>query len=131
MNSCCDLGLPESSTSWICVPTRNVITGVLTALILTLVGVKAEDIVEDYSLSANVYAEMDDHQAIVGALSQRSLDPKTFLGAPPQDMADLLKSIEENEVAEKAGFNIEDLRFDGRNLDLTRKHQHAQNLQTS
>jgi protein tyrosine/serine phosphatase len=71
-------------------------TGMITAIILSLVGVKPEDIVEDYSLSANVYAEMNDHQAMVGALSQRNLDAKTFLGAPPQVMADTLMSIEEN-----------------------------------
>jgi protein tyrosine/serine phosphatase len=71
-------------------------TGMLTAIILSLCGVKPEDIVEDYSLSANVYAEMNDHQAMVGALSQRSLDPKTFLGAPPQAMRDTLVAIEEH-----------------------------------
>lgn len=71
-------------------------TGMITAIILSVCGAKPEDIVEDYSLSANVYAEMNDHQAMVGALSQRSLDPKTFLGAPPQAMADTLLSIEEN-----------------------------------
>lgn len=71
-------------------------TGVIAAIILSICGVKPEDIVEDYSLSANVYAEMNDHQAMVGALSQRSLNPKTFLGAPPQVMADTLLSIEEN-----------------------------------
>jgi protein tyrosine/serine phosphatase len=71
-------------------------TGMITAIILSLCGVKPEDIVEDYSLSANVYAEMNDHQAMVGALSQRNLDPKTFLGAPPQVMADTLISIREN-----------------------------------
>mmetsp|Transcript_7698 Transcript_7698/g.19044 ORF Transcript_7698/g.19044 Transcript_7698/m.19044 type:complete len:458 (+) Transcript_7698:145-1518(+) len=71
-------------------------TGMIAAIILRVCGVKPEDIVEDYSLSANVYAEMNDHQAMVGALSQRSLDPKTFLGAPPEVMADTLLSIEEN-----------------------------------
>lgn len=71
-------------------------TGTIAAIILSVCGVKPEDIVEDYSLSANVYAEMNDHQAMVGALSQRSLDPKTFLGAPPEVMADTLLSIEEN-----------------------------------
>lgn len=59
-------------------------TGIVSAILLSLVGVPDDDIIEDYSLSANVYAEMNDHQAMVGALSQRNLDPKTFLGAPPQ-----------------------------------------------
>jgi protein tyrosine/serine phosphatase len=71
-------------------------TGMISAIILSVCGVTPEDIVEDYTLSANVYAEMNDHQAMVGALSQRSLDPKTFLGAPPQVMSDILISIEQN-----------------------------------
>ena len=71
-------------------------TGMIAAIILSLLGAKPESIVEDYALSANVYAEMNDHQAMVGALSQRSLDPKTFLGAPPEVMRDVLITIEEN-----------------------------------
>jgi len=69
-------------------------TGIIAAIILALCKVPPEDIVQDYSLSANVYAEMNDHTAMVGALSQRSLDPKTFLGAPPQVMRDTLENIE-------------------------------------
>jgi hypothetical protein len=72
------------------------VQGMISAIIMSICSVQPEDIVEDYSLSANVYAEMNDHQAMVGALSQRSLDPKTFLGAPPEVMADTLISIEEN-----------------------------------
>mmetsp|Transcript_8158 Transcript_8158/g.11757 ORF Transcript_8158/g.11757 Transcript_8158/m.11757 type:complete len:443 (+) Transcript_8158:183-1511(+) len=68
-------------------------TGMITAILLSLCGVPQEDIVEDYSLSANVYAEMNDHKAMVGALSQRNLDPKTFLCAPPQVMRDTLEII--------------------------------------
>lgn len=70
-------------------------TGAIAAIILSLCGAELEHIVEDYSLSANVYAEMGDHQAMVGALSQRSLDPKIFLGAPPQVMRDALLAIQE------------------------------------
>jgi protein tyrosine/serine phosphatase len=68
-------------------------TGILSAIILSLVGVPDEEIVEDYSLSANVYAQINDHKAMVGALSQRNLNPKTFLGAPPHVMRDTLQSI--------------------------------------
>lgn len=68
-------------------------TGLISAIILSLMGVPDEDIVEDYSLSANVYAEMNDHKAMVGALSQRNLNPKTFLGAPPQVMRDTLNQL--------------------------------------
>lgn len=68
-------------------------TGVIAAIILALLGTPDDAIVEDYSLSANVYAEMNDHKAMVGALSQRNLDAKTFLGAPPQVMKDTLEHI--------------------------------------
>lgn len=70
-------------------------TGMIAALILSCLGVPDEDIVQDYSLSANVYAEMGDHKAMVGALSQRNLDPKTFLGAPPHVMREVLVTIRE------------------------------------
>lgn len=68
-------------------------TGMITSLILSLLGVEDQAIVEDYSLSANVYAEMNDHKAMVGALSQRSLDPKKFLVAPPHVMVEVLAAI--------------------------------------
>jgi len=71
-------------------------TGILASIILATVGVADEDVVEDYSLSANVYAEMDDHKAMVGALSQRNLDAKTFLGAPPEVMQETLDTIRRN-----------------------------------
>ena len=44
-------------------------------------------------ITKDLYAEMNDHKAMVGALSQRSLDPKKFLVAPPQVMVDTLASI--------------------------------------
>jgi len=68
-------------------------TGMIAAIILALCQVPRKDIVEDYTLSANVYAEMNDHSAMVGALSQRNLDPKTFLCAPPHVMRDTLDII--------------------------------------
>lgn len=68
-------------------------TGMIAAIILALLGTADDAIVEDYSLSANVYAEMADHKAMVGALSQRNLNATTFLGAPPQVMEDTLKDI--------------------------------------
>lgn len=71
-------------------------TGVCAAIILSICGVSKENIVEDYALSANVYAEMNDHKAMVGAISQHNVDPKTFLGAPPEVMADTLIALEEN-----------------------------------
>jgi hypothetical protein len=71
-------------------------TGMLAAVMLALVGVSVDDIVEDYTLSANVYAEMNDHQAMVGALSQRNLNAATFLGAPPQVMREIMETINEH-----------------------------------
>jgi hypothetical protein len=88
-------------------------TGIIAAIMLAAVGTDEDDIVEDYSLSANVYAEMDDHQAMVGALSQRSLDPKTFLCAPPKVMKDTLRNIKEKYggvegYLDSIGFTSED-----------------------
>lgn len=71
-------------------------TGIIALLILSILGVSDDDIIEDYSLSANVYAEMNDHKAMVGALQQRNVDPKTFLGAPPHVMKDTLLAIRNN-----------------------------------
>ena len=71
-------------------------TGVIAAIIHSVVGVPDKDIIEDYSLSANVYAEMNDHKAMVGALSQRNLNAKTFLGAPPHVMRETLETIRKN-----------------------------------
>mmetsp|Transcript_42469 Transcript_42469/g.48253 ORF Transcript_42469/g.48253 Transcript_42469/m.48253 type:complete len:420 (+) Transcript_42469:129-1388(+) len=87
-------------------------TGMITAIILSLCGVSDEEIVQDYMLSANVYSEMNDHKAMVGALSQRNLNPKTFLGAPPQVMRDTLESIREEygsveEYMEWIGFGYD------------------------
>jgi Tyrosine phosphatase family len=70
-------------------------TGALAAIILSLCGTPVDAIVEDYTLSANVYAEMNDHQAMVGALSQRNLDPKTFLGAPAHVMRQTIQWLEQ------------------------------------
>ena len=88
-------------------------TGMIAAIMLAAAGVPDEDIVEDYSLSANVYAEMNDHKAMVGALSQRNLDAKTFLGAPPEVMRDTLANIrlEYGSIEgylDKIGFTEED-----------------------
>jgi Tyrosine phosphatase family len=78
-------------------------TGIIAVIILALCGVPDEYIVEDYAMSANVYAEMNDHKAMVGALSQRSLDPKVFLGAHPQVMRDVLQNIR-NEFGSVEGY---------------------------
>jgi len=88
-------------------------TGMIAAIMLAAAGVPDEDIVEDYSLSANVYAEMNDHKAMVGALSQRNLDAKTFLGAPPEVMREALVNIRATygsieEYLDFIGFTEED-----------------------
>jgi len=71
-------------------------TGVLSAIILAACGVSDEKIVEDYAISASVYAEMGDHKAMVGALKQRDLNPDVFLGAPAEVMVETLATIREN-----------------------------------
>jgi len=55
--------------------------------------VSDEEIVRDYAVSDNVYAEIGDHKAMVGALKQRDLDPEVFLKAPPEVMAQVLNDI--------------------------------------
>lgn len=71
-------------------------TGVITAIILAACGVSDEKIIEDYAISANVYKEMGDHKAMVGALKQRDLNPDVFLGAPAEVMAETLATIRES-----------------------------------
>lgn len=88
-------------------------TGLISAIILSVLGVSDEDIVEDYSLSANVYAEMNDNKAMVGALTQRNLNPKTFLTAPPQVMRDTLNQLRQDYGSvegylDSIGFSAED-----------------------
>jgi protein tyrosine/serine phosphatase len=70
-------------------------TGAIAATILELCGVESESIVEDYSLSATAYSDLDDGNALVGALSQRDLDPEVFLGAPPEVMREVLHDLAE------------------------------------
>ncbi|GMH99948.1 hypothetical protein TrVE_jg4691 [Triparma verrucosa] len=69
-------------------------TGVITAIILKLIGVGDDEIVDDYSISADVYKEMDDEDAMVGALQQRDLRPEVFLGAPKEVMRETLEGFE-------------------------------------
>lgn len=70
-------------------------TGVLVAILLSTLGVEDADIVKDYELSRNVYKEMADNSAMVGALQQRDLNPDVFLDAPAQVMTDTLTGIRE------------------------------------
>ncbi len=70
--------------------------GKISGILVALVGGSVDDNVEDYSLTANGYAEMNDHQAMVGALSERNLNAATFLGAPPQVMREIMESINES-----------------------------------
>ena len=88
-------------------------TGVLVAILLTAIGVDEEDIVKDYELSKNVYKDMNDNKAMVGALQQRDLDPEVFLDAPAEVMRDTLKGIREiygsvPEYLDWIGFDEED-----------------------
>ena len=71
-------------------------TGVISAVILMYLGVPDAAIVSDYAISANVYRDLDDDSAMVGALKQRDLNPEVFLGAPPAVMAQTLVEIREH-----------------------------------
>lgn len=80
---------------------------------LQSLGVDRESIINDYVLSDSVYADLNDKDAMVGALQQQQLDPERFLRAPRSVMdatMDLL--IKEYGGAEaymdKIGFGPED-----------------------
>ena len=71
-------------------------TGIITAIILLTLGIPPASIIRDYCLSNDVYSQMDDSSAMVGALTQRDLDPATFLSAPPEVMQMTIDSIRES-----------------------------------
>jgi protein tyrosine/serine phosphatase len=68
-------------------------TGIISAIILSFLGVDDTEIVKDYALSAAVYSEMENKEAMVGALKQRDLNPDVFLDAPAEVMMQTLKDI--------------------------------------
>ncbi|CAM9557151.1 unnamed protein product [Sphacelaria rigidula] len=68
-------------------------TGLVMALTLAALGVPDEAIVDDYAQSDAAYRELDDDDAMVGALAQEDLDPDIFLSAPRHVMEDILRFI--------------------------------------
>ena len=70
-------------------------TGIIAMLVLSVLGVEREDILNDYVLSDNVYEEMGDKNAMVGAMQQEKLDPETFLRAPRHVMEQTMELLDE------------------------------------
>lgn len=88
-------------------------TGLIAMLVLLCLGVEREAIINDYVISDSVYADLDDKDAMVGALQQQQLDPERFLRAPRNVMETTMDLLyREYGGAEKymdrIGFNSED-----------------------
>jgi protein tyrosine/serine phosphatase len=58
-------------------------TGLISMLLLAVLGATDEDIVADYVLSDGAYRALDDKKAMVASLKQADLDPDVFLTAQP------------------------------------------------
>lgn len=71
-------------------------TGLVSMLILSVLGATDEEILADYVLSDSAYKEIGDNKAMVAALQQTDVDPETFLRAIPQVMTDTMEYIRDN-----------------------------------
>jgi len=68
-------------------------TGFVSMLVLKVMGTPDDAIVNDYMLSGNAYADLNDRNAMVGALKQEDLDPDKFLCAPGYVIEDTIDCI--------------------------------------
>lgn len=68
-------------------------TGLITMLMLSVLGASREEILADYVLSDKAYSEINDKKAMVASLKQVDVDPEIFLRAKPQVMADTIDYV--------------------------------------
>lgn len=85
-------------------------TGLVTMLLLSIVGATDEDIIDDYVLSDNAYKDINDAKAMVASLKQAEVDPNTFLRAKPHVMRETIHYIRSkygsiNSYLDKHGFD--------------------------
>ena len=71
-------------------------TGLLSMLILSILGASDEEIVNDYILSDNAYKAMNDKKAMVASLEQEELNPDVFLTAKAPVMLHTLNYVRDN-----------------------------------
>jgi len=88
-------------------------TGLVAMLVLSTLGVDDESIVNDYVISDSVYADLNDKDAMVGALQQQQLDPERFLRAPRSVMESTMRLLREEyggpeAYLDKIGFGPDD-----------------------
>ena len=68
-------------------------TGLITMLVLSVLGASREEILADYVLSDKAYSEINDKKAMVASLKQVDVDPEIFLRAKPQVMSDTIDYV--------------------------------------
>ena len=68
-------------------------TGLLTAIILLLLGASHDEIIEDYARSHEHLEHFLSEASVVGMLSESGLDPLVFLAAHPKTMAETLHHL--------------------------------------
>lgn len=68
-------------------------TGIISMLVLSVLGATDNEILQDYVHSDSAYADIGDKDAVVVAMSQKDVDPKVFLRAKPDVMAHVLDYV--------------------------------------
>jgi len=68
-------------------------TGLLSMLILSVIGASDEEIVADYILSDKAYEQINDKKAMAMALQQTDVDPDVFLGAKADVMIHIMDFV--------------------------------------
>lgn len=69
-------------------------TGLVSMLVLKIMGASIEEILDDYELSDSVYKDMNDSKAMVVSLKQAEVDPEIFLGAKREVMEHTITYIQ-------------------------------------
>lgn len=68
-------------------------TGLISMLVLSILGATDEEIIADYTLSDSAYKDINDKKAMVASLQQTDVDPDLFLGAKADVIEHVLSYI--------------------------------------
>ncbi len=84
-------------------------TGIISCLVLSVLGASDTEILSDYCHSDSVYADLASKEAMIMALEQTDVRPEVFLRAQPQTMKDTLQYIRQkyggiNKYLDRYGF---------------------------
>ena len=85
-------------------------TGLVSMLVLSVLGASDTEILTDYHHSDSAYADIGSEEAMVMALEQTEVKAEVFLRAPPQTMKDTLQYIRQkyggvNKYLDRHSFN--------------------------